>query len=250
MQLSKALQVKLEFNGFINSIHIDENGDFNANDMFSFFPHKRLDNWLRSENVSEFIKVLERSLNPNLEDYLNTSQMRELNFRPAIRTKRGRYGGGTYLHKHLAMKLAMWLSPEFELEVIKAYECGIVRKEAWDIQRVMAANGYKFLVESVTENIVPEFEKNKKSPQFAYTEEADLLNLVIFGKRAVDAGGNQRDTASKLELELIEYLQRLDSGLIEAGLNYDQRFEKLTELCDRKRLQLLQPSSDKRMLNA
>lgn len=239
MQLSKALQIHLEFNGFINSIHIDEYGDFNANDMFKFFPHKRLDNWLRSENVVEFIKVLEKTLNPNLDDYLNTSEVRELTFRPAIRTKRGRYGGGTYIHKHLAMKLAMWLSPEFELEVIKAYENGIERKETWDIQRIMAANGYKFLVESVKEKLMPEFEANNRNPYYALTEEADLLNLVVFGRKAVEAGGNQRDTASELELELVEYLQRIDSGLIEAGLNYDQRFEKLTELCDRKRLMII-----------
>ena len=56
MNLKRALEVQLEFNGFLKSIHIDEHGYFNANDMVSFFPHKRVDNWNRSENVVEFIK--------------------------------------------------------------------------------------------------------------------------------------------------------------------------------------------------
>jgi len=238
MNLKRALEVQLEFNGFLKSIHIDEHGYFNANDMVSFFPHKRVDNWNRSENVVEFIKVLEKSLNPNIEEYTNTSIVRELNFIPAIKTKRGRYGGGTYLHKHLAMKFAMWLSPEFELEVIKAYENGIERKETWDIHRVMAANGYKFLIESVKENLMPKFEEEGRNPYYALTEEADLLNLVVFGKKASEFGGNQRNYTDAITLEMIEYLQRMDSGLIEAGLDYKERYDKLTELYHRKNSQL------------
>lgn len=242
MLLSKALQVSLDYNGILNGIHISEDGYFNLNDMVSFFPNKELRHWLENSSTKEFVKVVERMLNPELEQDLNIRDSGSLNFQPAIRSKRGRHGGGTYAHKYVAMEFAMWLSPEFKLEVMKAYESGVERKETWDIQRVMAANGYKFLVESVKENIVPEFEANNKNPYYAYTEEADLLNLVVFGKRAVEAGKNQRDTASNLELELIEYLQRLDSGLIEAKLTYEQRFDKLTELCDRKRVKLLQES--------
>lgn len=242
MQLSKALQVSLDYNGILNGIHIAEDGYFNLNDMVSFYPNRELRHWFENAVTKEFIKVVEKLLNPELEQNLNIRNSGSLNFQPAVRTKRGRHGGGTYAHKYVAMEFAMWLSPEFKLEVMKAYENGVERKETWDIQRVMAANGYKFLVESVKENIVPEFEANNKNPYYAYTEEADLLNLVVFGKRAVEAGKNQRDTATDVELELIEYLQRLDSGLIEAGLNYTQRLEKLTELCDRKRVKLLQGS--------
>jgi len=239
MNLKKALEVQVEYQNFINRIHIDPDGYFNLNDMVSFFPGRRIDVWMKTPQTKEFLTVVESMLN---HDDVNTTQRWELDprrFYLAIKTKRGRYGGGTYAHKYVAMKFAMWLSPEFELEVIKAYENGVERKEAWDIQRIMAANGYKFLVESVKEKIVPEFEANKKNPYYAFTEEADMLNLIVFGKRAMDFGGNQRDFASSTELQLIEYLQRMDSGLIEAGLNYDQRFEKLTELCNRKRNQII-----------
>lgn len=238
MQLSKALQVQLDYNGVLNAIHIDEDGYFNITDMCEFFPGKRVQHWKDNASTKEFIKIVEKLLNPEMEGDL-IDRNSGLKFIPAIRAKRGRHHGGVYAHKYVAMEFAMWLSPEFKLEVMQSYETGIVRKETWDIQRIMAANGYKFLTESIKEKIVPEFEKERKSPQFAYTEEADLLNKVVFGKRAVEAGGNQRDSASKIELELIEYLQRLDMGLIEAGLNYDQRYEKLSELCDRKRLQLI-----------
>lgn len=241
MQLSKALQVQLDYNGVISAIHIDEDGYFNLNEMAQFYPHKRVDHWKENISTKEFIKVVEKLLNPEIDENLNTRNS-GLKFIPAIKAKRGRHHGGIYAHKYVAMEFAMWLSPEFKLEVMQAYESGIERKEVWDIQRIMAANGYKFLVESVKERLVPEFEKNRKSPQFAYTEEADLLNIVVFGRRAIEAGKNQRNTASVMDLELIEYLQRIDSGLIEAGLNYEQRFEKLTELCDRKRLQLIQKS--------
>jgi len=238
MNLKKALEVQLDYNGLLNAIHIDEDGYFNLTDMIEFFPGKRVQHWKDNISTKEFIKVVEKLLNPELDRDLNNRNS-GLKFIPAIRAKRGRHYGGVYAHKYIAMEFAMWLSPEFKLEVMQAYENGIERKEAWDIQRIMAANGYKFLVESVTENLVPEFEKKKKSSQFAYTEEADLLNLVVFGKRACDAGKNQRNGATKEQLMLIEYLQRIDSGLIEAGLTYEERFDKLNELHDRKRIQLL-----------
>jgi len=243
MQLSKALQVQLDYNGILNGIHIDEDGYFNLTDMCEFFPGKRVQHWKENQSTKEFVKVVENMLNPQFEEDL-INRISGLKFIPALRTKRGRHHGGVYAHKYVAMEFAMWLSPEFKLEVIQAYENGVERKEAWDIQRIMAANGYKFLTESVKENIVPEFEKGGKNPYYAYTEEADLLNVVVFGRSALDAGReNQRDTATPLELQLVEYLQRIDSGLIEAGLNYEQRKEKLSELCDRKRLQLISPTT-------
>lgn len=248
MQLSKALQVQLDYNGVIDAIHIDEDGYFNLSEMAKFFPHKRVDHWKENASTKEFIKVVENLLNPEIDENLNTRNS-GVKFIPAIKAKRGRHHGGIYAHKYIAMEFAMWLSPEFKLEVMQAYEHGIERKESWDIQRIMAANGYKFLVESVSENLVPEFEKNKRNPYYAYTEEADLLNLIVFGKRAIEAGKNQRDTATNIELELIEYLQRIDAGLIEAGLNYEQRFEKLNELCDKKRLQLINNQLDVSLLN-
>lgn len=244
MQLSKALQVHLDYGGILNKIHIDEFGYFNLNDMVDFFPHRNLKNWLETLSTKEYVKVIERMLNPHLDDDLNSGDHRHLKFVAAVRAKRGRYGGGTYAHKYVAMKFAMWLSPEFELEVIQAYENGVERKETWDIQRLMTANGYKFLVESVTEKLVPEFERNEKNSYYAYTEEADLLNLIVFGMRASEAGKNQRDDATETQLYLVEYLQRIDTGLIEAGLNYDQRFEKLTELYERKRIQLIDNPHD------
>ena len=235
--------MSIEFNGLLNGIHVDTDGYFNLNDMVKFFPTKHISHWLENVSTKEFVNVIEKSLNPHLDDNLNTRVSGELKFIPALKTKRGRHGGGTYAHKYVAMKFAMWLSPEFELEVIKAYENGIERKEVWDIHRIMAANGYKLLVETVSDKVVPEFEKNNKNPYYAYTEEADLLNLIVFGKKASEAGGNQRDTASKIDLQLIEYLQRLDPGLIEAGLDYQRRKDKLTELCDRKRIKLLEESN-------
>jgi hypothetical protein len=242
MHLKKALEINLNFAGLINCIHIDNDGYFSLNDMCVFFPNRNVNEWLRNAQTKEYISLVEKDLNPEMGDSLNmgnSTYLKTQRFKPAIKTKRGRHGGGSYAHKLVAMKFAMWLSPEFELEVIKAYENGIERKESWDIQRVMAAHGYKFLTDSIKDNIVPKFVKDNRNTRYAYTTEADLINLIVFGKCACIAGGNQRENATEDELSIIEYLQQMDSGLIEAGLNYNQRKDKLTELYNRKYLKLL-----------
>lgn len=236
MHLKKALEISVEFEGFINGIHVDNEQYFNLNHMAAFFPNRELRNFIQSPITKDYIKLVESELNKDLNDGFDRSLTTQ-KFKPAIKTKRGRHNGGTYAHKYVAMKFAMWLSPEFELEVIKAYENGVERKEVWDIQRVMAANGYRFLTDSIKETIVPEFEKEHVNTRYAYTTEADLINLVVFGRRA--NGVNQRDTATKDQLKMIEYLQQMDSGLIEAGLNYSQRKDKLTELYNRKYIKML-----------
>lgn len=239
MHLRKALEIQVQFQDFVNCIHIDNDGYFCLNDMISFFPHKELRHWLENAQTKEYIKVIEKQLNPNLDNNLNIRDPGGLKFIPAIKTRRGRYGGGTYAHKYVAMKFAMWLSVEFEFEVIKTYEIGVERREEWDIKRVMAAHGYKFLTSAVKDNIVPEFEKNGANVRYAYTTEADLLNEVVFGYKASDVGKNQRNGATKDQLDMIEYLQQIDAGFIEAGLSYEQRKEKLTDLYKRKTNKLI-----------
>ena len=241
MNLKRALELQVEYNSKVSSIHIDKNNYFCLNDMNMFFPHKELRNYLDNFQTKEFLFIVLNDLHPELAEMLNPSDPRGLktsDFSPIIITKRGRYGGGTYAHRYIAMEFAMWLSPEFKLEVIKAYETGIDRKESWDFQREMAARGYKFLVESVKEKLIPLYESEGRNPYYAITEEADLINMVVFGKRACEFGGNQRNYTDETTLEIVEYLQRMDSGFIEAGLDYKERYDKLTELYHRKHSQL------------
>jgi hypothetical protein len=174
--------------------------------MEAYFPGKRLDHWLLNENTKQFIDVLQKDNTREVGDY------------KVLKTKRGK-GGGTWAHKHLAFKFAMWLSPEFELHVIKAYETGTQKKDQWNIKRVMAAANFTMMTDSIKEHLAD-------NDSYAYSTEADLLNMIVFGKSVKGI----RDTATEAQLDAIAGLEARNSTLIEIGWTYDQRKVALKEM--------------------
>ena len=138
MRLKDAVELLVTHYDHPGTIKVDANDYFCLNDLASFFPTKRIDNWLRLDSTLDFIS--------HVENYLNTSHVSEL--KKAIVAKRGKYGG-TYAHKLVAMEFCMWLSPEFKLEVINAYESGKTQKENWNFKRILAAESVKLQSEAV-----------------------------------------------------------------------------------------------------
>jgi hypothetical protein len=219
MELKKAFEITLNYFNKEMPIKINKDGYICLNDMSNFFPSKRLDHWIENKDTIKFIEVVEKDLNTPLSGYYQKSTNET---KKCIITQRGR-GGGTYAHKYIAFEYAMWLSPEFKLNVIKSYENGTQRKSDWNIKRILASENYKLLAEAIKDSHDP-------AMFFHYSNEADMLNNIIFGKTHKEIGYNPRDKATEIELDYISYMESRNASFIEIGLDYEERKELLIKL--------------------
>ena len=125
-------------------------------------------------------------------------------------SKGGKYSIGTYAHPDLAFEFASWLNVEFKLYLIKEFE-RLKRNESyqnkveWSVRRELAKTNYKIHTDSIKENIIPSLTEKQK--QYVYANEADILNVALFGKTAkewkaenTNLDGNMRDYANILQL--------------------------------------------------
>jgi len=210
MNLKKALELKLQYNKMVGVIHIDKEAYICLNDLNNFFPEKRIQSWIENKATKDFIETVENKLALN-----------GANLKRGIVSRRGRLGG-TFAHRYIAMEFAMWLSPEFKLTVIQAYEDGISAKQDWNFQRYLAAQGYNILTDAVQKNI--------GNDPHDYSNEAILLNKIIFGKHETGI----RERASTDELDGIAWLQLRNGIFIEAKIKFETRKELLIELWKNK----------------
>lgn len=212
MDLKKALEIQIEFFGRDGAIHVDENGYICLNDLNAYFPTKRIQHWLDNDTTREFVGKVEENLIRR-----NSGEL-EL----AIIGKKGRFKSGTYAHKWVALHFAMWLSPEFNLAVIQAYENGTQRKQDWNIKRILSANGYKIMSEAV---------KNAHDPvkHYHFSNEARMLNTIAFSEPTFD-----REVATESQLEALAWLESHNATLIDLGMPYEERKGKLAEMFGKK----------------
>ena len=161
-------------------------------------------NWLRNKNTLEFLAAWEKLYNPNfnlvefdqirLEAGTNRFLMSVKQWVSrtggiGIISKTGRHGSGTYAHKDIAFEFGMWISPEFKLLLIKEYQ---LLKSAdnqrqnleWDVRRLISKTNYVIQTDSIKQFRLPELQLSKGAEQYIYAEEADVLNLALFGKTA------------------------------------------------------------------
>lgn len=211
MELKKALELAISYYDTQGVVRIDKSGYFCLNDLAKFFPTKSVSDWLFNKQTQQYIDM----------------RANKLGGIPPILRKTGRQGG-TYAEKNTAMKFCMWLSPEFEDQVITAYENGTQRKENWNIKRILAANNYKVLCEAV---------KNAHDPVkfYHYSNEARMMNVICFGRTE----DGIRETASEEELDRIAWLEQHNAAYIDAGMEYETRKELLEKLYKQKYLNLL-----------
>jgi hypothetical protein len=226
-------------------VRVDKYGNFCLTDMAAIFPNKDIKDWIYNKSTFEFINVWEKRNNPNWinsnwgeiplikNSALTFKKLAQMNA-ISITSKTGRYGG-TYAHKHIAFEFAMWLSPEFKLWVIEEFDRLSSMKHNWDFNRYLSKQGYKIQTAAIKEQL----EKNRDEPikRNIYSEEADVLNLVVFGKPA--NGKNQRDTATKEQLQLIGELEVKNGNLIEAEVPRAKRYEILLSHANKFRTRLL-----------
>lgn len=152
----------------------------------------------------------------------------------------GRYGG-TYGHKDIAFHFGMWISPKFQLLLVKEYqrlkadESDRLNLE-WNFQRYLAKVNYRIHTDAIKENLIPK-ELSKNEINTIYANEADMLNMALFGKTALqwrtenpDADGNIRDLATIEQLVVLSNLESINSVLISQDVPQAHRLKHLNQI--------------------
>ena len=158
-----------------------------------------------------------------------------------IISKGGRYNLGTFAHPDIAFEFASWLSPEFKLYLIREFE-RLKRNESyqqkleWHANRLLAKANYLIQTDAIKKNIIPTVTEKQK--RFVYAEEADVLNVALFGMTAKEwrdsnvelaKDGNIRDYTDLLHLIILNNLESINAHLIKTGLSQSERLVQLNE---------------------
>ena len=167
-------------------------------------------------------------------------------------SKGGKYSFGTYAHPDLAFEFASWLSVEFKLYLIKEFERlkkneSYQNKIEWSVRRELAKTNYRIHTDSIKENIIPTLTEKQKL--YAYANEADLLNVALFGMTAKEwkdknpnLDGNMRDYTNILQLVILSNLENLNAEMIERGIESKIRLERLNTIA-KKQYNILQDNN-------
>ncbi len=252
-----AKKKKITIRGKEISIITQKQNDFiSLTDMArSQFQEVVIIKWLSLKSTIEYLGEWEALYNPifNYTEFgiikntagsnnfvLSVKQWIESTNAVGIIAKAGRYGG-TYAHKDIAFQFGMWISPRFQLLLIKEYqrlkEDENTRLQlGWDFQRTLAKVNYHIHTDAIRENLIPK-KLNKKQISFTYANEADVLNMALFRKTAKqwreenpDTKGNVRDFATIEQLVVLSNMESINAMLIQQGLNQAKRLEQLNIL--------------------
>ena len=209
--------------------------------------------WMRNRNTLEFLGIWEMVNNPtfNYGEFAIVKMKSGLNnFKLSVKeysnkfngigivSKSGRYGG-TYAHKDIALEFAMWISPEFKVYLIQEFQRLKKLEEreiSWSVKRELAKINYHIHTQAIKDFIVPKL-LSKEQVNTIYANEADLLNVALFGITAREwrelnpnLQGNMRDYASMNELICLSNLENINSLLIQEKLEQKERLVKLNQL--------------------
>lgn len=218
-------------------------------------PADVIKNWMRTRSTIEFLGLWEKLNNPDFKlvefdgfrndagsNYFVLSPKKWIDTTNAIgiSSKSGRYGG-TYAHQDIAFEFASWISAEFKLYLLKEFqrlkqaEIEQQRLE-WSVSRTLAKVNYLIHTDAIKENLIPEHISNPDG-RYIYADEADLLNIALFGKTAKewreensDLKGNIRDYATLEQLVVLSNMESYNSELIKQQISADERLVKLNKI--------------------
>lgn len=215
-------------------------------------------NWLRTRSTLEFLGTWELMYNPDFKvvefDHfkseaglhtftLSAKEWIEKTGAIGMYVQAGRYGG-TYAHKDIAFEFGSAISPVFKLYLLKEYqrlkaeETDRLKLE-WDAKRFLSRNNYLIHTDAVKHYVLPQSSYTKSTEWLAYADEADLLNVALFGCTAkawresdpeLARKGNIRDYATIAELTVLSNLETRNAGLIKSGVPKADRFETLRRI--------------------
>lgn len=240
----------------ISIIEKNETDFISLTDMIkSFGDETVIYNWMRNRNTVEFLGIWELINNPNFkpiefdrfrkEAGLNSFILSPKKWVGAtnaigIFSKSGRYGG-TFAHKDIAFEFGSWLSPEFKLYLITEFQ-RLKEEESksksleWNLQRTLTKVNYRIHTDAIKENLIPP-ELTKEQIKYIYANEADLLNVAMFGKTAKqwreenpDKKGNIRDYSSIEQLVILSNMESINALLIRNELGQSERLIQLNSV--------------------
>ncbi len=242
-------------NNKINVIRIGNKEYISLTDLARYAdeddPRYPIQNWMRNKDVIAYLGLWEKLNNENFkgvefDTFKNEAGSNKFKISPqkwiketnaiGIISKSGN-NGGTYACSDIALEFASWLSPEFKLYVIQEFE-RLKKNEAyqykvdWTASRMLAKSNYHIHTDSIKENIVPKLTEKQK--QYVYAEEADVLNVALFGMTAKEwrdknpnIEGNIRDYTDLKHLLILCNLESTNAELINDGILQKERLIKL-----------------------
>lgn len=219
--------------------------------------------WMSNKSSFDFYSLWEELFNDNFKvaesrHFKNDSATQSFTMSPSrwisltnakgFISKRGKYDGGTYAHPDIALEFASWIDPAFKLYLIKEFERlktneAYKEKIEWSVRRSLSKTNYRIHTDSIKENIAPCLTEKQK--QFIYANEADVINVALFGMTAKewresnpDLEGNIRDYADILHLIVLSNLEVLNASMIDSNISQRERLERLN-ITARKELNIL-----------
>lgn len=236
---------------------------FNSQD-----PSGVIRNWMSNKDSFEFYSLWEEINNPNF----NSVQMRRIKTeevgynRFTMTPKRwkeefnaigiipgaGKYSAGTFAHRDIAFEFASWISPQFKLYLVTEFQRLKIREQQaleWSAKRELAKINYRIHTDAIKENIVPTL--TDAQLKYVYADEADLLNVALFGKTAAQwrrenttLKGNIRDYATIEQLLVIANMESYNAILIEQNVAQGERLVQLNNMA-KSQLRVLQESNSR-----
>ena len=218
-------------------------------------PTAVIQNWMRNRDVLEFLGLWEKLHNDNFkplefEGFRKQAGANAFTMSPkkwiettsaiGMVSKAGRYGG-TYAHSDIAMSFATWISPEFQLYIMKDYRRLKTDENSrlslsWNLNREISKLNYRIHTDAIKNNLIPP-ELTQWQISNTYASEADLLNTVLFGKTAKEwrdekkqKDANIRDDATLNQLLVLANLESYNAILIEQGKSQAERMQLLHDL--------------------
>ena len=212
-----------------------------------------ISHWLSTRYAIEFLGIWEQVNNPdfNVTEFsnirfnagsngyvLSAKQWIERTNAIGLISSAGRYGG-TYAHRDIAFEFGSWLSPKFKYYLIREYQRLKEAEQAkigWSVRRELSKINYRIHTDAIKQNLIPAT-LTKQQMSMVYANEADVLNVALFGFTAkewrdahVDLLGNVRDYATVNQLICLSNMESLNSVLIKEGLPQPERLQKLNQI--------------------
>ncbi len=229
-----------------------------------------IEKWLRNKNTIEFMGIWEEMYNAdfNMEEYhkimneaglnrfvMSVKQWTNRTNSKGVVARAGRYGG-TYAHKDIAFEFAYWVSPQFKLYLLKEFQRLKEEEQkqlGWSAKRELAKINYQIHTDAIKQNLIPE-ELTKQQISFVYANEADVLNVALFGKTAKqwrddnpNTKGNIRDYATINELICLSNMENINAVLINDGVEQGERLLKLNKIAIQQML-ILEKQVEKKLI--
>ena len=231
-----------------------------------------ISDWLRNRNTVEYLGVWESVYNPDFnygEFAIIKSQVGLNSYKISVKewvdktnaiglkATAGRYGG-TYAHPDIAFEFGMWISPQFKIYLIKEFqrlksEESDNLKLEWNLQRTISKINYSIHTDAIKDNLIPA-KITTRQAGLVYANEADLLNIALFGVTAKqwrdthpDQKGNIRDYATLEQLVVLSNLESINALLIEQDISQSDRLMQLNKVAITQMKSLVENKAMKRL---